>query len=99
MVRGARQVGKSTLVRLFADAHFENLVALDFEQDRAVARAFEAPSPGKTVALLESIQQASILDAKTYTSTKQSKNYRLLSLPFYLVGQAQRLCRAARGDL
>ena len=34
VIRGARQVGKSHLARQFAFQHFENLVELDFEQDR-----------------------------------------------------------------
>jgi len=37
----------------------------------------------------------SILDTKTCISTKESRDYRLVSLPFYLVGQAQRLCHEA----
>jgi len=65
VIRGARQVGKSTLVRIFADAHFANLVEINFEQDRDAASSFDASSPEKTVRLLESIQQASIIPGRT----------------------------------
>jgi hypothetical protein len=65
VIRGARQVGKSTLVRIFADAHFENLVEINFEQDRDAVSSFDASSPEKTVSLLESIQQVSIIPGRT----------------------------------
>jgi len=65
VIRGARQVGKSTLARIFADTHFENLVEVNFEQDREAARFFEAHSPEKTVALLESSHQTSITPGRT----------------------------------
>ncbi|MFH0945426.1 MAG: hypothetical protein V2A76_09540 [Planctomycetota bacterium] len=35
----------------------------------------------------------SLLDAETSLSDGVQKPFRLLSLPFYLVGQARRLCR------
>ena len=39
----------------------------------------------------------SVLAAKTCISTKESRGYHLISLPFYLVGQARRLCHEALG--
>ena len=40
VIRGARQVGKSTLVRLFCEAAGRPLVALDLERQQALAAAF-----------------------------------------------------------
>ena len=37
----------------------------------------------------------SLLDARTSIAGRESRPFRLLSLPIYLVGQARRLCRDA----
>ena len=39
VIRGARQVGKSYLVRLFAKEHFQNLVEINFERDQLNERS------------------------------------------------------------
>ncbi len=41
VVRGARQVGKTTLVESFGRTHFEELVAVDLERSRSLHRVFE----------------------------------------------------------
>jgi len=53
VVRGARQVGKSYLVREFGGEVFENLVEINFELDRSAADLFRAMDPRKVVPLLE----------------------------------------------
>lgn len=53
VVRGARQVGKTTLVHLLAKECFENLVALDFERDPSLAALFDSKRPEEIVPLLE----------------------------------------------
>ena len=52
------------------------------EKKRSFALRFNADMP-------------TILDAKTCVSTKEASEFRLVSLPFYLVGQARRLCQEA----
>ena len=54
------------------------------EKKRSFALRFNADMP-------------SIHDAKTCVIAKEARDFRLVSLPFYLVGQTQRLCREARG--
>ena len=40
VVRGARQVGKSQSIKTFGDRAFENIVVVDFEQNRQLQRIF-----------------------------------------------------------
>lgn len=53
VIRGARQVGKSHLVRMFAREEFEDLVEINFENEPAVASYFEMTDPNETLMLLE----------------------------------------------
>lgn len=53
VIRGARQVGKSFLVRQFAELDFENLVEVNFENEEAVAEYFARSEVGATLRLLE----------------------------------------------
>ncbi|MBN2496857.1 MAG: AAA family ATPase [Deltaproteobacteria bacterium] len=53
MVRGARQVGKSYLVKLFAGECFEHLIEIDFERDPDLASLFASRRPSDIVPLLE----------------------------------------------
>jgi len=65
VIRGARQVGKSHLARQFAFQHFENLVELDFEQDRLAKTLFESRDPARIVRLLEVHSDSRILPGRT----------------------------------
>ena len=47
VIRGARQVGKTTLVRLFAKQSFETLTEFNFERDPHLASLFESNDPKK----------------------------------------------------
>ena len=53
VIRGARQVGKSTLVREFVRAARLELVAVDFERDPELREAFTGRDPAGTLALLK----------------------------------------------
>ena len=53
VVRGARQVGKSFLVRLFAESHFSRLIEVNFERNPEHASLFSSHSPRETVRNLE----------------------------------------------
>ena len=53
VIRGARQVGKTTLVRLFAERHFEALAEVNFERDPELASLFVRGDPGATLERLE----------------------------------------------
>jgi hypothetical protein len=65
VVRGARQVGKSYLVRMFAEKYFKNMVEINFERDGKIARLFDDPSPAKIVKLLELQFDQQIVPGKT----------------------------------
>lgn len=60
VIRGARQVGKSTLVRLFAKKNFKYFFELNFERDVHLASLFTSKDPKKTLARLELHFNASI---------------------------------------
>ena len=53
VIRGARQVGKTTLVRLFAEELFDGIAEVNFERTPKVADFFTSNEPGETVRLLE----------------------------------------------
>ena len=53
VIRGARQVGKSTLVREFARASGLTLVAVDFERNPELREAFAGRDPVRILALLK----------------------------------------------
>ena len=61
MIRGARQVGKSTLARLFCDAVGRPLVAVDFERQPALADAFgRIREPRELLNLVEAAASATV---------------------------------------
>lgn len=53
VIRGARQVGKSTLVREFARVAGLTLVTVDFERDPELREAFAGRDPARILALLK----------------------------------------------
>ena len=53
VIRGARQVGKTYLVRLFAKEYFDQMVEINFERDPETALLFTSKDPRKIVQLLE----------------------------------------------
>jgi len=65
VIRGARQVGKSHLVRMFAAAHFDNLVEVNFETASNLADLFTSNDPRLTVDRLELQFNTTITPGKT----------------------------------
>ena len=53
VIRGARQVGKTYLVRMFAGEYFDQIVEINFERDPETASLFSAKDPQKILQLLE----------------------------------------------
>lgn len=64
MVRGARQVGKSTLVRMLGES-FDSFVELNFERDPADASLFAGNRPERLLPLLEVRTGARIVPGRT----------------------------------
>ena len=52
VIRGARQVGKSYLVTMFAEQNFLDFIEINFEKDHDIASLFSG-SPEKAIRLLE----------------------------------------------
>ncbi len=65
VIRGARQVGKSSLARMFAKSHFDNIIEINFEEDLKASGYFKTHSPTKTIALLETDKTTTINPGKT----------------------------------
>lgn len=65
VIRGARQVGKTFLVREFARRAFDNLLEVDFENEADVAKYFEKAKVSDTVKLLEAHYGKSVHAGKT----------------------------------
>ncbi|RLA07238.1 MAG: AAA family ATPase [Gammaproteobacteria bacterium] len=55
IIRGARQVGKSTLVSIFAKAAKFDLLVLNFEKNPEFEKFFLSNNPAKIISLLETI--------------------------------------------
>lgn len=49
LIKGARQVGKTTIVRQFAKAHYKNFIEINFEQMPLARQAFEGNLDARTV--------------------------------------------------
>jgi hypothetical protein len=53
VIRGARQVGKTYLVRIFAETYFKNILEINFEKHIEVSDIFKSKNPQKIIQLLE----------------------------------------------
>ncbi len=49
LIKGARQVGKTTIVRQFARSHYENFIEINFEQMPMAKQAFEGNLDTRTI--------------------------------------------------
>ena len=65
LLRGARQVGKSFLVKMLADEIFDTLVTVNFEQTPDLVDLFKSKQPKNIIALLEIQFEQSIIPGKT----------------------------------
>ena len=65
VIRGARQVGKTTLARLFAASLDSEVAELNFERRPELAQLFAGNNPRKTLELLELVLQRQLEPGKT----------------------------------
>ncbi len=65
IIRGARQVGKSTLVHLFAEQEGYDLLTLNFERNPEHADAFKSNDPREIISLLALIFSKDIIVGKS----------------------------------
>ena len=65
LIRGARQVGKSTLVRLFCQRNDLALVEVNFEQNYTLKQLFSTNDPKEIIKTLEVLHNTRIEPAKT----------------------------------
>lgn len=65
LLRGARQVGKTHLVREFAKEHFENLVEINFELLPQFTSCFTTLDPSDIIAKIESAGKVTITPGKS----------------------------------
>ena len=65
VVRGARQVGKTFLIRQFAQEAFDDLIEVDFENERDVAGYFTKPDMRDCIKLLEAHYGRTISPGRT----------------------------------
>jgi len=49
LIKGARQIGKTTIVRQFAKAHYQNFIEINFEQMPMARQAFEGNLDARTI--------------------------------------------------
>lgn len=66
IIRGARQVGKSFLIREFGEAHFSDLITIDFERNPEYKKIFShGHDPKKIISGLEVLSNKKITPGKT----------------------------------
>jgi predicted AAA+ superfamily ATPase len=65
LVRGARQVGKTYVIEQFGSAHFDNVVKINFEQQREYLPCFETLYPQKILNLIYAVGGQTITLGKT----------------------------------
>lgn len=65
VIRGARQVGKTCLVRLFAQERFENMLEINFERYPEMATLFASKDPKSIAKMLELQFNIPILPGRT----------------------------------
>lgn len=65
VIRGARQVGKTTLVRLFAESFGGDVAELNFERRPELAQLFAGKDPRRSLELVELMLQKKIEPGKT----------------------------------
>lgn len=65
IVRGARQIGKSTLIETFGEEYFEHCLTLNFDLDTRFAGCFESLEPEKILSAISLLQKTTVLPGKT----------------------------------
>ena len=85
VVRGARQVGKTFLIRQFGKACFNNTIELNFEQTRDLAQLFSSNDPARIIPLLELQTNQTISPGSTllFLDEIQAKPHVIESLRYF----------------
>lgn len=86
IVRGARQVGKTKLIRdLFGRREFKSVIEINFEVRRDLAELFLSNDPAKIVPLLETVVGERIIDGATllFLDEVQAAPQVLVSLRYF----------------
>lgn len=65
IIRGARQVGKTYLIRDFAKHHFANLIEVNFERTPILRELFQNREPQKILTLLQHEANTAIIPGQT----------------------------------
>jgi uncharacterized protein len=65
LVRGARQVGKSYLVKEFGEKCFQSFLSINFEQEREYLSCFSTLYPQKIIHAIATISRQTIVPGKT----------------------------------
>ncbi|MBN2653156.1 MAG: ATP-binding protein [Spirochaetales bacterium] len=65
IIRGARQVGKTELVRIFAKRHFENFIEINFDETPEKKELFLHPDVNRVMRLVEVDVEKKIIPGKT----------------------------------
>jgi predicted AAA+ superfamily ATPase len=65
IIRGARQVGKSYIVRELGKNHFDNLVEINFERNPEIAKLFSHSDPFRILKSIEALKGVQIVFGKT----------------------------------
>lgn len=65
ILRGARQVGKTSVIRSFAAEHFEALFEINFELDRGYKACFDTLHPQDIILNIEKLSNKKITPGKT----------------------------------
>ncbi len=65
ILKGARQVGKTWILRKFGERYFENTVICNFDKDKELHQIFENKSPDRIISQLELLTERKIVPGKT----------------------------------
>ena len=65
ILRGARQVGKTWILKEFGNKYFENTVICNFDKDKELHQIFENKSPDRIVSQLELLAERKIIPGRT----------------------------------
>lgn len=101
LLYGARQVGKTYILREFGRSCFENMVYVNFEEDKALAGYLEVKlTPAYIIKVIEEQYDVKIFPQKTLIifDEIQSCEHALTSLK-YFAEQAPEYCVVAAGSL
>lgn len=65
LIRGARQVGKTYLVKTFGKKYFDNLISINFEKNKEYKQCFKTLEPTNILSQIETITNIPIVEGKT----------------------------------